>query len=817
MTKRLKLSAMTVFFAMLLGFAVMFIGTEQACAMGGDGSTENPYQISNYDDLKQFAAKVNDGETSACAILTEDIDCTGYADWVPIGDSGEAAYSGIFNGNGKFIRCLSNKEFEKTHVLEGLFGVIDSDGKVQKVGLEDIDIHGSGSVGGVAGANEGEISSCHISGALNGEGGVGGVAGANVGTITNCYNTGDVSGRGDHVGGVAGKNGISNNGNKGTIENCHNAGAIRGEAGYVGGVAGTNYNAKITNCYNNGDVSGIDNEVGGVTGCNYANGTIENCYNIGDVSGSNSHVGGVAGENGDGGRISNCYNAGDVIGSGIKVGGVAGFHESGLEGSDGWITNCYNIGEVEGGQFVGGVVGHIAYGEETVTYCYYDKKLCGCDKAIGLALHSASGESDTVKGLTTEQMTGEGALDNMLFADVDGEDIPWMVKANDATALYYPHLKGFNFYKEGGQMDAEDISTYDWPPRFDLVVATPVFNPGTGEFGPHQSVTISCATRKATIYYTTDGKKPTTSSNKYTEPIVIADTTTIKAIAVKDGAVDSEITSATYTHIHKYGAWAKLNAAQHQKVCQHDKSHVVKENHKWDAGKVTKKATEKQAGVRTYTCTVCKATRNETIPKLKPSAPKVSGTLLSKLTAKGKGSMVISWNKVKGAKGYDIYFDICNGKDGTKGMKKVKTVKAGKALKWTKTGLKKKTAYKAYVKAYTVKNGKKKYIKTSPLSHAYTSGASKKYSNAKALTVNKTKVTLKKGKTFKIKTEVTKVKEYKKLMPKTHVKTVRYMTSNKKVATVSAAGKITAKAKGKCFVYAYTHNCISKKIAVTVK
>ncbi len=65
MTKRLKLSAMTVFFAMLLGFAVMFIGTEQACAMGGDGSTENPYQISNYDDLKQFAAKVNDGETSA--------------------------------------------------------------------------------------------------------------------------------------------------------------------------------------------------------------------------------------------------------------------------------------------------------------------------------------------------------------------------------------------------------------------------------------------------------------------------------------------------------------------------------------------------------------------------------------------------------------------------------------------------------------------------------------------------------------------------------------------------------------------------------
>ena len=187
------------------------------------------------------------------------------------------------------------------------------------------------------------------------------------------------------------------------------------------------------------------------------------------------------------------------------------------------------------------------------------------------------------------------------------------------------------------------------------------------------------------------------------------------------------------------------------------------------------------------------------------------------MTAKGKKIMVISWNKVKGAKGYDVYFAKCNGKDGTKGMKKVKTVKAGKTLKWTKKGLKKKTAYKAYVKAYTVKNGKKKYIKTSPLTHAYTSGASKKYSNAKTLKVNKTKITLKKGKTFKIKTKITKVKKSKRLMPKTHVKTVRYMTSNKKVATVSAGGKITAKGKGTCTVVAFAHNGVSKKIKVTVK
>ena len=202
--------------------------------------------------------------------------------------------------------------------------------------------------------------------------------------------------------------------------------------------------------------------------------------------------------------------------------------------------------------------------------------------------------------------------------------------------------------------------------------------------------------------------------------------------------------------------------------------------------------------------------------KPKPKA-KQTGVLIAKVTAKGKKGIVISWNKVKGAKGYDIFLARCDGKEGTKGMKKVKTVKAGKTLKWTKTGLKKKTAYKAYVKAYTVKSGKKKYIKTSPLTHSYTSGASKKYSNAKTLTVNKKKVTLKKGKTFRIKGKVTKVKKSKKLMPATHVPTLRYISDNKKVATVSKAGKITAKAKGTCRIYVYAHNGVHKTIEITVK
>ncbi|MBQ6118818.1 MAG: hypothetical protein IJK98_06265, partial [Clostridia bacterium] len=40
-------------------------------------------------------------------------------------------------------------------------------------------------------------------------------------------------------------------------------------------------------------------------------------------------------------------------------------------------------------------------------------------------------------------------------------------------------------------------------------------------------------------------------------------------------------------------------------------------DHQWDAGKVTKAATCKEAGVKTFTCSICKATKTETLPKTK--------------------------------------------------------------------------------------------------------------------------------------------------------------------------------------------------------
>ena len=78
-------------------------------------------------------------------------------------------------------------------------------------------------------------------------------------------------------------------------------------------------------------------------------------------------------------------------------------------------------------------------------------------------------------------------------------------------------------------------------------VATPTFSPAAGTYNNNQSVTISCGTAGATIYYTTNGTNPTTSSSVYNGAITVSsDNTTIKALATKSGMTNSSVGSATY-------------------------------------------------------------------------------------------------------------------------------------------------------------------------------------------------------------------------------------------------------------------------------
>ena len=77
-------------------------------------------------------------------------------------------------------------------------------------------------------------------------------------------------------------------------------------------------------------------------------------------------------------------------------------------------------------------------------------------------------------------------------------------------------------------------------------VATPVFTPKAGRYEEAQTVSISCATEGASIFYTLDGTTPTSTSTAYKEPFIVSETTTVKAVAIKDEE-ESLVAKAKYT------------------------------------------------------------------------------------------------------------------------------------------------------------------------------------------------------------------------------------------------------------------------------
>ena len=99
----------------------------------------------------------------------------------------------------------------------------------------------------------------------------------------------------------------------------------------------------------------------------------------------------------------------------------------------------------------------------------------------------------------------------------------------------------------GGTCGFTAVTVYYTDAPIVETVATPTFTPEAGEYNAAQNVTIACATNGATIHYTTNGDTPTAESTEYTAAIPVSTTTTIKAIAVKDGMNNSAVATATYT------------------------------------------------------------------------------------------------------------------------------------------------------------------------------------------------------------------------------------------------------------------------------
>ncbi len=108
-----------------------------------------------------------------------------------------------------------------------------------------------------------------------------------------------------------------------------------------------------------------------------------------------------------------------------------------------------------------------------------------------------------------------------------------------------------NFWLFGGDgFDAKgnDGSLNDlWKYQPYAAAASPTFSVASGTYTSTQSVTITDSTAGATIYYTTDGTTPATSSTVYSGPIIVSSTETLKAIATASGYVASAASTAAYT------------------------------------------------------------------------------------------------------------------------------------------------------------------------------------------------------------------------------------------------------------------------------
>ena len=106
-------------------------------------------------------------------------------------------------------------------------------------------------------------------------------------------------------------------------------------------------------------------------------------------------------------------------------------------------------------------------------------------------------------------------------------------------------VTGYKRYKETDDYNASSaVSAKEIMPKF--TVKTPVISPAGGSYSGSISVTITCGSTDAEIYYTTDGSTPGRGSARYTGAFTVSAPATVKAVAIKNGLDDSAVATASY-------------------------------------------------------------------------------------------------------------------------------------------------------------------------------------------------------------------------------------------------------------------------------
>ena len=259
------------------------------------------YIVYTAEGLKAWATATQDDKSISCT-LDADITLSAPAEgssrnWTPVGEL-YSPYTGAFDGAGHTVSGIDAGSSGVDY--RGFFGVIAKSGSVKNLHLIGAQIHGSSSVGGIAGSNSGTIADCSVSGTE---------------IIADSYSP-------LHFGGIAGQN-------SGTITACSVSNTTVSGA-YVGGIAGSNsYDGKIIACRVSGSTISGGYVIGGIVGC-YNQANIIAACSVSDceISGSRS-IGGIIGENRSS-TATACYwqsesvdkGIGDGEGEAIKVDGT---------------------------------------------------------------------------------------------------------------------------------------------------------------------------------------------------------------------------------------------------------------------------------------------------------------------------------------------------------------------------------------------------------------------------------------------------------------------------------------------------------------
>ncbi|NCC24573.1 MAG: hypothetical protein EOM25_05130 [Deltaproteobacteria bacterium] len=296
----------------------------------GDGSQDNPYQISSLENLYWIAA--DSSRWAAHYIQTADIDASSTSTWPgggwsSIGNS-VTNFIGIYDGNGYVISNTFISRINSNY--QGLFGYVAS-ATIRNLILRDVDISGANNVGSFAGSIiNTTLSDCFATGVVNGSENVGGLVGRMVANDVLTDSHADVAVNGDRsVGGLVGSMG-----NDGEMVNCSAVGPATGGE-IVGGLVGSVGTGMVHACHAAGIVSGID-AVGGLAGSCLAD-PLSDSYATGAVTGTGRLVGGLLGLNA--GTVTNTYAVGPVSGD-EHVGGLVGFSWNGVVNNSFWDSDA---------------------------------------------------------------------------------------------------------------------------------------------------------------------------------------------------------------------------------------------------------------------------------------------------------------------------------------------------------------------------------------------------------------------------------------------------------------------------------------------